>query len=427
MPSIAVKTLGCKVNQYDTEAMLELFEAAGYRWVPFESDADVYLVNTCTVTGTGDAKSLKLIRRLHREHPDSAIIAAGCLTQRDSGIVRLPGVKLAIGVQRRGEVVSLLAQAIQEGRFIDATQPLENAGFESLKVSRHEGKTRATMKIQEGCNRYCSYCVIPYVRGPIRSMPLRDVRAEAQRLSCAGYREIVVTGIHLASYGMDTGESLIEAIRAVSECVPRVRLGSLEPLAASDEFARELSKLNGVCDQFHLSLQSGADSVLKRMNRRYTTEEYLSACENLRRYFPNCAITTDVIVGFPGETDAEFEETCAFVQRAALARLHVFPYSRRSGTLADRLPNQVGEDIKKQRAEKLIAIGNKLEAQYVQSHVGKSMRVLFETAAGGGLSEGHSPSYIRVRAKAPLGEIRTVRALRAADNILYGETEDGGD
>ena len=408
MPTIAVKTLGCKVNQYDTEAMLEILEKDGYESIPFEEDADVYLVNTCTVTGTGDAKSLKLIRRLHREHPSSAIVAAGCLAQFSAQKVHLDGVVLAIGVQRRGEVASLLKQALETHSFIDATGSLKNAPFEKLNVSRHEGKTRATMKIQEGCDRYCSYCVIPYVRGPVRSMDLSDVRAEAVRLAEAGYKEIVLTGIHLASYGRDTGSSLLDAVREVCACVPRVRLGSLEPLSASEEFAKGLSELEGVCPQFHLSLQSGSDSVLKRMNRRYGTDGYLAACENLRKYFPGCAITTDVIAGFPGETEEEFEATCAFVEKAALARLHVFPYSRRSGTAADRLPDQIGEDVKKRRAEKLIEIGNRLELCYVKRSVGSCQSVLFETADADGYAEGHSKTYLRVRAKGTPGEINEV-------------------
>ena len=420
MPTIAAKTLGCKVNQYDTEAIVELFEAAGFTFVPFESDADVYLINTCTVTGTGDSKSLKLIRRVHREHPNSAIIAAGCLTQRDSASVTLPGVKLALGVQRRGEAVELLKQALAENRFIDATAPLQGVSFEKLSVSRHEGKTRATMKIQEGCNRYCSYCIIPYVRGPIRSMPLAGVRAEAKRLGDAGYKEIVLTGIHLASYGLDADESLLDAIRAASECVPRVRLGSLEPLIATEAFAQELSEIPGICDQFHLSLQSGADSVLKRMNRRYTADQYLAACEALRRSFPDCAVTTDVIVGFPGETEEEFEQSLAFAEKAKLARLHVFPYSRRRGTVADRLPGQVSEEVKKQRSEKLIALGNKLESEYVKGFVGKKLSVLFETDAGDGQSLGHSPNYLRVLASAPPGEIREVTITQVNGDTLIG-------
>ena len=425
MPTIAIKTLGCKVNQYDTEAMLELLEAAGYTSVPFEADADVYLINTCTVTGTGDGKSLKLIRRVHREHPHSAIIAAGCLSQRDAKAVSLPGVKLVIGVTRRGEIVQLLEQALKSDQCVIATNALKDIPFENLCVSRHEGKTRATMKIQEGCNRYCSYCIIPYVRGPVRSMPLASVRAEAKRLGDAGYKEIVVTGIHLASYGVDTGESLTDAIKAVSDCVPRVRLGSLEPMIATKEFSQSLSRIPGVCDQFHLSLQSGSDSVLKRMNRRYTAKDYLQACENLRAYFPGCAITTDIIVGFPGESEEEFRQTLAFAREARLARLHVFPYSRRAGTVADRLPGQIGEEVKKRRSEELILLGNKLEHAYVEQAVGRRVKVLFETICPDGFSEGHSPAYLRVRAKAPLNEICTVLLTRAEGTTLYGEIEQG--
>lgn len=423
MPRIACKTLGCKVNQYDTEAMLEAFEQAGYQSVPFEEEADVYLINTCTVTGTGDSKSLKLIRRIHREHPQAHIIAAGCLTQRVPGQVLLPGVSLAIGVQRRGEVVALLEQALREGRVIDATAELKNAAFEHLTVSRHEGKTRATMKIQEGCDRYCSYCVIPYVRGPIRSMPIEDVRAEAQRLADEGYREIVLTGIHMASYGRDTGATLAEAIRVTAQAkgIARVRLGSLEPKGISDAAAKELSGIPGLCPQFHLSLQSGSDTVLKRMNRRYTAGEYLEACENLRKYFPGCAVTTDVIVGFPGETEGEFVETVEFVQKAHLARLHVFPYSRRSGTLADKLPDQVSEEVKKQRAERLIEVGNRLENQYVLSKQGSCQTVLFETEAAPGICEGYTDTYVRVRASAQPGELAEVYITGTEGNLCLGE------
>ena len=418
MPSIAVKTLGCKVNQYDTEAMLELFERAGYESVPFESEADVYLINTCTVTGTGDAKSLKLIRRVGREHPGAHIIAAGCLAQRQPDKMRLPGVKLIIGVQRRANVVELLERAVKEQTVIDATGKLVGAGFEKLTVDRHEGKTRAAMKIQEGCNRFCSYCVIPYVRGPIRSMPLEDVRTEAQRLADAGYKEIVVTGIHMASYGLDIGNTLIDAIEAVNgaEGLERVRIGSLEPVCVTEEFAVKLRSLTKVCPQFHLSMQSGSETVLKRMNRRYTPAEYLKACEILRDVFPGCAITTDVIAGFPGETEEEFEETCAFVKRVAFARIHVFPYSRRSGTVADRIPGQVPEEVKKIRALRLIEIGNKLEEAYVQQQVGKCVKVLFEENG-----EGYTDTYVRVGADGAPGEIARVLITGADGTAARGE------
>ena len=422
MPTIAVHTLGCKVNQYDSEAMLESFEKAGYESVPFDQDADVYLVNTCTVTGTGDQKSLKLIRRLNREHPDAGIIVAGCLAQRDAEKVALPGVKLIVGVQRRSEVVALYQEAVRRGALIDATAPLKDAPFETLFVSRHEGKTRATMKIQEGCDRYCAYCVIPYVRGPVRSMPLEALRAEARRLAESGYREIVLTGIHLASYGRGMDETLLDAIRAVQETpgVMRIRLGSLEPKVVTEEFARELSGFDKLCPQFHLSLQSGSDGVLKRMHRRYTADEYRQAADTLRVYFENPAITTDVIAGFPGETDEEHAETEAFLRKIGFARIHVFPYSRRSGTVADRLPGQVPEKVKKIRANKLIEIGNQLEIAYVQSLKGAEKEVLFETASPDGGAEGYTREYVRVRADARPGEIRRVRIGETQGTLAVG-------
>lgn len=410
MKTIAVHTLGCKVNQYDTEAMLELFEEAGYTAVPFEGgEADVYLVNTCTVTGTGDQKSLKLIRRLGREHPASDIIVAGCLAQREAERVTLPGVRVVVGSQRRGDVVRLLEQAQRENSCISAVGVLKDAPFEYLHVTRHEGKTRAVMKIQEGCDRWCAYCIIPSVRGPIRSMPLEDVKAEARRLAEAGYVELVLTGIHLASYGRDSGESLIDAIRAVHDTpgVMRVRLGSLEPLVVTDEFCAAISAMPKLCPQFHLALQSGCDSVLERMKRRYTTAEYRLAAEKLRAACPKCALTTDVLTGFPGETDAEANETLRFVEEIGFARIHVFPYSRRAGTLADRMSNQVAQNIKHERAAKLIELGNKLEEGYAKEMIGTVESVLFETEEDG-LCEGYTPQYVRVRADGHPGEVQRV-------------------
>ena len=427
MRTIATYTLGCKVNQYDTEAMLEAFERAGYAAVPFSEAADVYLINTCTVTGTGDQKSLKTIRRVAREHPDCAIVVTGCLAQREAeSLIRMDNVKLVVGVQRRSEVVQLLEQALAGDAPVSAVGPLKGAGFEKLSVSRHEGKTRATMKIQEGCDRWCTYCIIPAVRGPVRSMPIGDVRAEAARLAASGYREIVLTGIHLASYGRGTDDSLIDAIRAVHDVpgIERVRLGSLEPLAATDGFARALSEMPGIMRQFHLSLQSGSASVLERMHRRYTPEEYRQAAERLRRFMPDCAITTDVIAGFPGETEAEFRETMDFVREVRLSRIHVFPYSRRTGTLAARMPDQVPESVKRERTQRLIALGNQLERDYVSSMVGTVQQVLFEQPAGDPschLAEGYTGQYIRVRAMAKPGDLVPVRLSAAEGTLAVGE------
>ena len=427
MKTIATYTLGCKVNQYDTEAMLESFERAGYVSVPFQDEADVYLINTCTVTGTGDQKSLKAIRRAAREHPDCAIVVCGCLAQREAErIAAMDNVALVVGVQRRGEVVRLLEEALASGGTVNAVAPLKGAGFESLFVSRHEGRTRATMKIQEGCDRYCSYCIIPSVRGPVRSMPLADVAAEAARLGGAGYREIVVTGIHLASYGRDMDCGLLDALRAVHDApgVRRVRLGSLEPLIVTEDFARAVEDMPGLMRQFHLSLQSGSAGVLKRMRRRYTPEEYLAAVQTLRRCMPDCAVTTDVIAGFPGETEAEFEETLAFLEKARLARIHVFPYSRRRGTVADGLEGQLDEAVKHARAKKLIELGNQLERRFVNSMIGTCQQVLFERPTGQGFSEGYTGQYIRVRAQARPGEIRRVRLDGAEGTLVTGTAID---
>lgn len=433
MKTIATYTLGCKVNQYDTEAMLERFEAAGYAAAPFKPGADVYLINTCTVTGTGDQKSLKTIRRVARENPECAIVVCGCLAQREAAsILEMDNVRLVVGVQRRGEVVGLLERALATGEPVNAVAPLKGAGFENLSVSRHEGKTRATMKIQEGCDRYCAYCIIPSVRGPVRSMALRDVRAEAGRLAAAGFREIVLTGIHLASYGRGTDESLLDAIRAVHDVpgVDRVRLGSLEPLVVTEAFSRALSEMPGLMRQFHLSLQSGSPTVLRRMRRRYTPEEYLAAAETLRRFMPDCALTTDIIVGFPGETEAEFQETLAFARAARLSRIHVFPYSRRKGTVADAMPDQVPEQVKHERAKKLIALGNQLEREYVLSMLNTVQPVLFEQSVDAperGLAEGYTGQYIRVRARANPGELLPVRLLTAEDTLAMGAVVDPND
>lgn len=426
MRTIAVHTLGCKVNQYDSEAMLECFERAGYAAVEFSDAADVYLINTCTVTGTGDSKSMKLIRRVHRERPESDIIVAGCLAQRDAEKVLLEGVRLVIGVQKRQQVVQLYEQAVAEGRSVNAVEALKNIPFEQLFVSRHEGRTRATMKIQEGCDRYCAYCIIPSVRGPVRSMPVCEVRREAERLAEAGYRELVVTGIHLGSYGRGTEETLIDAIRAVHDApgVRRVRMGSIEPVTVTEEFAREIANMPGVCRQFHLSMQSGSAGVLKRMRRRYAPEEYMAAVERIRAVMPDAAITTDVIAGFPGETRAEHEETLAFVERVGFARIHVFPYSRRSGTIADQMPNQVPEAEKHRRAQEIIELGNRLEENYVQSMEGSVREVLFEREGPNGLCEGYTGEYVRVRAAARAGEIRSVRILRREGALTFGETVD---
>jgi threonylcarbamoyladenosine tRNA methylthiotransferase MtaB len=295
--------------------------------------------------------------------------------------------------------------------------------YEPLAISRHEGHTRAVLKIQEGCDRYCTYCIIPYVRGGIRSRKPEDIRAEAARLAQAGFSELVLTGIHLTSYGRDLeGATLLHAIRACNvEGVQRIRLGSLEPVVVTDEFAKALSEMPGMMRQFHLSLQSGSDTVLERMKRRYTADEYYAACVTLRKYMPDCAITTDIILGFPGETEEEFHQTMEFVRKVGFARIHAFPYSRRKGTVADRMEGQVDENKKHVRTNQLIELGNKLEENFVKELIGTEQQVLFEVEAGEGLAEGYTGQYVRVRAKAMPNEIHSVRITGAEGTLAFGE------
>ena len=394
---VAYHTLGCKVNQYDTEAMRACFEQAGYATVPFEGQADIYLINTCTVTGTGDKKSLQLIRRCHRKAPEAQIIVTGCLAQRAPEDLLLPGVCLVLGTQRRASIVPLFEQALQSESPLVAVAPLKGQGFEPLRIEA-SGHTRATMKIQEGCNRYCTYCIIPSVRGPIRSRPLSEIAQEAKRLSDAGFAEIVLAGIHLTSYGLDLGEgaTLLEAIEAAQapEGIRRVRLGSLEPVVVTPAFVQGLKALPKVCRQFHLALQSGSDAVLARMRRRYTAAEFLNACRLLRDAFPDCSITTDVMTGFPGETEADFDQTFALCQAARFSRMHVFPYSERGGTLAATFPDPVARPVRQARAARLIQLGEEMERAAARAMIGKRVEILVEEAENG-LAYGYTDEYLR--------------------------------
>lgn len=416
MNTVAFHTLGCKVNQYDTQAMLEQFRAAGYAVVPFDQDADVYVVNTCTVTGTGDKKSMQITRRLRREHPLSEIVLCGCLAQRKGEALKDTGVRLILGTQRRGEVVTLLEQAVREGVQLCAVDALTAATpFESLTITDQEDHTRAILKIQEGCNNRCTYCIIPSVRGPIRSRPLADVAAEAARLAEAGFRELVLTGIHLSSYGRDLLQwpALIDAIEAVQQIsgVVRIRLGSLEPTIATADFAARLARCGKVCPQFHLALQSGSDTVLARMARQYSTAMYRRAVENLRGAFPMAAFTTDVLTGFPGETEAEYQQTRAFIEEIGFARIHVFPYSSREGTKAAGMPGQLPREEKERRARALIALGEEVALRYRQQWLGREAEVLLEERDDAGW-HGYTPEYIPVTIpQAPgCGQGKLVRA-----------------
>ena len=418
--TVAFHTLGCKVNQYDTQAMRERFEQAGCRTVEFEEIADIYVVNTCTVTGTGDKKSMQTIRRCHRKNPDAAIVVTGCLAQRAADSLTMPGVRLVIGTQRRGEVVELLGQALEQDCALIAVETLRQAPFEHLTVHAHEGHTRATMKIQEGCDRWCTYCIIPSVRGPIRSRPLAEIREEAESLAAAGFKEAVLTGIHLTSYGREQhgAITLLDAIREVHavEGIERIRLGSLEPVIVTEAFVKGLKALPKVCHQFHLALQSGSDTVLARMRRRYTSGEFLAACALLREAFDDCALTTDVMTGFPGETEEEFMQTVDTCQKAGFARMHVFPYSEREGTKAAAMEGAVPRHIREERARRLIAVGHALERDALLGRVGREDSVLIEEIDESGAGVGYTGGYMRVRVPdTQAGEIVRV-TIRSAEN-----------
>lgn len=399
MKTVAFHTLGCKVNQYDTQAMLEKFRAAGYEVVPFDADADVYVINTCTVTGTGDKKSLQLTRRLRREHPDSHIILAGCLAQRKGAELLETGARLIIGTQHRDKVVELLNQAIENGPISAVNELNAATPFEELTITTQDEHTRATLKIQEGCNNHCTYCIIPSVRGPIRSRDIANIRTETERLVAAGYTELVLTGIHLSSYGKDLGDgsTLLDAIRAVHEVegVQRIRLGSLEPTIATVGFSQALAAMPKVCPQFHLALQSGSNTVLARMARRYNMTMYMQAVANLREAFPMAAFTTDVLTCFPGETDEEYQETRQVIRDVGYAKIHVFPYSPREGTKAAVMPGQLSKAVKEQRTRELIALGEETAAAYQAQWVGKESTVLIEEKIGG-TWHGYTPEYIPV-------------------------------
>ena len=426
MKTVAFHTLGCKVNQYDSQAMLELFEQAGYQPGDFDQPCDVYVVNTCTVTGTGDKKSLQAVRRARRLNPAADIIVCGCMAQRDGEkLLADTDARLILGTARRAEIVTLLEQAQREHTRLCAVTDVRRAAFEPLLITHQEGRTRATLKIQEGCDRFCTYCIIPYVRGGIRSRSVQDVRDEAARLAQAGYREIVLTGIHLTSYGRDlkNGDTLLSVIRAVHDIdsVERIRLGSLEPVIATADFARALGEMPKLCPQFHLALQSGCDSVLRRMRRRYDTAAFRESAQALRAVFPDCALTTDVMSGFPGETQDEHRQSLDFCREMRFARMHVFPYSEREGTAAATMPDPVPRHIREERARELIALGAGMAEDYRRAQLGTVRRVLFEQCAEG-VSVGYTPEYMRCEAPGTVcGQTLPVRMTGLLPEGFSGE------
>lgn len=400
----ALHNLGCKVNAYETEAMQQILEEAGYEIVPFSEYADVYVINTCSVTNMADRKSRQMLHRAKKQNPDAIVVGAGCYVQtKEAQALVDESIDIVIGNNKKHELVPLLREYEASHRKMACMADInhEKQAYEELSLSRTAEHTRAFIKVQDGCNQFCTYCIIPFARGRVRSRELPDVLQEIRTLAKSGYREVVLTGIHLSSYGVDNGESLLHLIEAVHELegIERIRLGSLEPRIVTDAFAKRLSELPKICPHFHLSLQSGCDTVLSRMNRRYDTAEYEVGCALLRRYFEHPAITTDVIVGFPGETDEEFETTERYLERIHFYEMHIFQYSRREGTKAAAMPDQVPEAVKKERSEKLLALGHRMSEEFRRYYLGRQVTALLEEEFlydGKRYYTGYTKEYVKV-------------------------------
>ena len=427
----AFHTLGCKVNQYETQAMEELLLARGHKRVPFQEAADAYIINSCTVTAVSDKKSRQAVRQARKRAPEAIVALCGCFSQvAPQQAEALPVDLIGGSGDRLGFLQALeevVAQRAKQKRLDDA---MHRRSFEALPAGGLEGRTRAMLKVEDGCTNFCTYCIIPYARGPVRSLPLEQAAQEAKGLAAAGYRELVLTGIELSSYGRDLPgrPGTVELIETVCQAAPglRVRLGSLEPRTVTEDFCIRLAALPGLCPHFHLSLQSGCDETLQRMGRRYDTARYLRSVELLRRHFPKPGITTDLIVGFPGETEEEFHETLHFLRRCAFSQLHIFPYSRRQGTPAADLPGQVPETEKRHRAQQAAAVAEALRTSWLESWLGERVPVLFEEEKGG-LWRGHTPQYMEVQVEAPgqdlHNQMRTVRLTALGGEGALGVLE----
>lgn len=399
MKKIALHNLGCKVNAYETEAMKQMLEEEGHQIVPFQEGADVYVINTCTVTNIADRKSRQMLHKAKKQNPEAVVVACGCYVQTEKG-EKDPCIDILVGNNQKKDIVKIL-KAYEEGKEENVVEEMGFSPYEELEITTTQSQTRAYMKIQDGCNQFCTYCIIPYARGRIRSRKREKIEAEAIRLANLGTKEIVLTGIHLSSYGIDTGDGLLELLESLEEIqgIERVRLGSLEPRVMTEEFVKRISKLKKLCPHFHLSLQSGSDTVLKRMNRKYTTQEYRESCKRIRSYYENPAITTDIIVGFPGESEAEYEESKAFVEEMNFYETHIFKYSKREGTKAANMEGQVSDSVKNQRSKEMIALGLKKQKEYENSLIGQVKEVLIEETIereGRKIQVGHTREYVKI-------------------------------
>ena len=422
-------TFGCKVNQYETQAMEQLLRDLGHEIGHFDEPCDGYIINTCSVTAVADKKNRAVIRRCRKLHPDAVIGVCGCYTQHAAEVVQALEVDVVSGSAGREAFLDMMLAAMEDRQKRSAVDAaLRRRELEVLPAGGLSERTRAMLKVQDGCVNFCSYCIIPYTRGPVRSAPLELAVRQAKELAQQGYREIVVTGIEIASWGVDLPgkPGMVKLFAALCEAVPdlRIRLGSLEPRVVTEEFCQTLSKYPNLCPHFHLSMQSGSDTVLARMKRKYDTARYYESVELLRKYFPGCALTTDMIVAFPGETEEEFEESLTFIRKCAFAEMHIFPYSRRPGTPADKMPGQHPNAVKEDRSRRAIAVASEMTRDYGRGMAGTIQEILFEEAHLG-IWSGHAPNYVRVSVKSDEdlhNQVRRVRILGdGADGCAFGE------
>lgn len=431
MKKAASFALGCKVNQYESEAIAELFAEKGYEIVGIDEEADVYVINTCTVTNFGDKKSRQLIRKVKRQNENAIVAVVGCYAQTaPKELMEIAGVNLVIGTKDRAQIVEMVEQYDRaNGVENHVSDIMKERVFEPLSIQKLANRTRAYLKIQDGCSQYCSYCIIPYARGPIRSREPQEVVAEVKRLAENGFKEVVLTGIHVASYGKDRRDtSLLDILKQVHEVegIERIRFSSIEPNVVTEEFAQTMAALPKVCDHFHLSLQSGCDKTLKEMNRKYDTEKYRQAAATLRKYLPKVALTTDIIVGFPEETEEDFRESYAFAEEIGFAKIHVFPYSPKRGTPAAARKDQLLNAVKAERSHTLIQLSDRMAAEFLADAVGTDAEVLYERAVGDGIYEGHTTNYMKVHGRSEVdltNRICKTHITRAEGEMLFGDAE----
>lgn len=419
-------TLGCKVNSYDTQAMIELFQTNGYEVVSSSGICDIYVINTCSVTNESERKSRQMVRRFKHKNEDAIIVLTGCFAQTNlENAKKIEEADIICGTHRREKIVKYVEDFIKNRKRIIEIEDGDNV-FEDLEITKYENRSRAFLKVQDGCNMFCSYCIIPYARGEVRCAKVLNIIKQVNTLVNGGYKEIVLTGIHLSSYKADTGETLIDLIELIDKetNIQRIRLSSLEPNVLTESFIERLSKVKSFCPHFHISLQSGCDKILKDMNRRYTTDNYYKSVLNVRKYFENSTITTDIIVGFPGESEEEFSETVEFARKVNFSFIHIFPYSRKNGTKAALCNNQITKQIKSERAKKLKEVSKKLSDDFLESQIGKKLEILIERKLDDKTYEGYSKNYVKVIVKSDkdiFNEIIKVKIKEKEKTFLYGE------